>query len=271
MELADSLGVDIINTSLGYKGYDNSNYSHSSEDLNGYTTFITRAANIAFDKGILLVNSAGNSSSTGVIAPADSQSVLSIGAVNSEGSYASFSSQGSNIQPVIKPDVVAQGSQSKVINVTDDIVSSSGTSFSSPILAGAIACFVQAFPRLNIDEIMDLVRESSSQFNNPDYYLGHGIPNFLIAYNLALELSLNDFLIFPIPTIDNLNIISKWGVENYQLDILDLNGRLLYSKHFINPRESINFNEFSDGIYMLNFSYQIDGKNKSFVKKIIKK
>ena len=271
VELADSLGVDIINTSLGYKGYDNSNYSHSSEDLNGYTTFITRAANIAFDKGILLVNSAGNSSSTGVIAPADSQSVLSIGAVNSEGSYASFSSQGSNIQPVIKPDVVAQGSQSKVINVTDDIVSSSGTSFSSPILAGAIACFVQAFPRLNIDEIMDLVRESSSQFNNPDYYLGHGIPNFLIAYNLALELSLNDFLIFPIPTIDNLNIISKWGVENYQLDILDLNGRILYSKYFTNPRESINFNEFSDGIYLLNFSYQIDGKNKSFVKKIIKK
>ena len=271
VELADSLGVDIINTSLGYKGYDNSNYSHSSEDLNGYTTFITRAANIAFDKGILLVNSAGNSSSTGVIAPADSQSVLSIGAVNSEGSYASFSSQGSNIQPVIKPDVVAQGSQSKVINVTDDIVSSSGTSFSSPILAGAIACFVQAFPRLNIDEIMDLVRESSSQFNNPDYYLGHGIPNFLIAYNLALELSLNDFLIFPIPTIDNLNIISKWGVENYQLDILDLNGRILYSKYFNNPRESINFNEFSDGIYLLKFSYQIDGKNKSFVKKIIKK
>ena len=195
VELADSLGVDIINTSLGYKGYDNSNYSHSSEDLNGYTTFITRAANIAFDKGIILLNSAGNSSSSGVIAPADSQSVLSIGAVNSEGFYASFSSQGSDIQSVIKPDVVAQGYQSKVINITDEIVNSSGTSFSSPILAGAIACFVQAFPRLNVDEIMDLVRESSSQFNNPDYYLGHGIPNFSKAHSLALELSLNDFLI----------------------------------------------------------------------------
>ena len=270
-ELADSLGVDIINTSLGYKGYDNSNYSHSSEDLNGYTTFITRGANIAYDKGIILLNSAGNSSSSGVIAPADSQSVLSIGAVNSEGLYASFSSQGSDIQPVIKPDVVAQGYQSKVININDEIVNSSGTSFSSPILAGAIACFVQAFPRLNADEIMGLVRESSSQFNNPDYYLGHGIPNFSIAYDQALELSLNDFVIFPVPTRDYLNIISKWGVKNYHLDVMDLNGRLLYSKYFTSARVSINFNEFSNGIYLLNFYYQIDDKNKSFIKKIIKK
>ena len=89
--------------------------------MNGYTTFITRGANIASKKGILLVNSAGNSSINGIIAPADSQGVLSIGAVDSEGVYASFSSQGSDIQPSIKPDVVAQGYQSKVINIYDQI------------------------------------------------------------------------------------------------------------------------------------------------------
>ena len=257
VEVADSLGVDLINTSLGYKGYDNLNYSHTEDDMDGYSTFITRGANIAYEKGIILINSAGNSSFNGVIAPADSPGVLSVGAVNSEGVYASFSSQGSDIQPVIKPDIVAQGFQSKVININDDIVSNSGTSFSSPILAGAIACLVQAFPRLSVNEIMNLVRESSSQFNNPDYYIGYGIPDFSKAYDFSLELSLDDFLVFPIPTHDYINIISQWNVENYNLEIIDLRGKLLYSKSINNPRTSILINEFSNGIYILKFSYEI--------------
>ena len=261
VEVADSLGVDLINTSLGYKGYDNLNYSHTEDDMDGYSTFITRGANIAYEKGIILINSAGNSSFNGVIAPADSPGVLSVGAVNLEGVYASFSSQGSDIQPVIKPDIVAQGFQSKVININDDIVFNSGTSFSSPILAGAIACLVQAFPRLSVNEIMNLVRESSSQFNNPDYYIGYGIPDFSKAYDLALELSLDDFLVFPIPTHDYINIISQWNVENYNLEIIDLRGKLLYSKSINNPRTSILINEFSNGIYILKFSYEINGKN----------
>ena len=271
MEVADSLGVDLINTSLGYKGYDNLNYSHTEDDMDGYSTFITRGANIAYEKGIILINSAGNSSFNGVIAPADSPGVLSVGAVNLEGVYASFSSQGSDIQPVIKPDIVAQGFQSKVININDDIVSNSGTSFSSPILAGAIACLVQAFPRLSVNEIMNLVRESSSQFNNPDYYIGYGIPDFSKAYDLALELSLDDFLVFPIPTHDYINIISQWNVENYNLEIIDLRGKLLYSKSINNPRTSILINEFSNGIYILKFSYEINGKIHSIIKKIVKK
>ena len=271
VEVADSLGVDLINTSLGYKGYDNLNYSHTEDDMDGYSTFITRGANIAYEKGIILINSAGNSSFNGVIAPADSPGVLSVGAVNLEGVYASFSSQGSDIQPVIKPDIVAQGFQSKVININDDIVSNSGTSFSSPILAGAIACLVQAFPRLSVNEIMNLVRESSSQFNNPDYYIGYGIPDFSKAYDLALELSLDGFLVFPIPTHDYINIISQWNVENYNLEIIDLRGKLLYSKSINNPRTSILINEFSNGIYILKFSYEINGKIHSIIKKIVKK
>ncbi|MDC1492997.1 S8 family peptidase [Flavobacteriaceae bacterium] len=267
VEVADSLGVDIINTSLGYKSYDNVNYSHSNNDMDGFSTFITRGANIAYNKGIILINSAGNSSSNGVIAPADSAGVLSIGAVDSEGDYASFSSQGSDIQPLIKPDIVAQGYQSKVINIYDEIVSSSGTSFSSPILA----CFVQAFPRLSVDEIMNLIRQSSSQFNSPDYYIGYGIPDFSKTYELALELSLDNFLIFPIPASDYISIISKWNIENYNLEIIDLNGKLLYSKLISNPRTSVSVNEFSKGIYLLKFSYIIDNKEQILIKKIIKK
>ena len=271
VEVADSLGVDIINTSLGYKGYDNSDYSHTQLDLNGYTTFITRGANIASKKGILLVNSAGNSSTNGIIAPADSQGVLSIGAVDSEGVYASFSSQGSDIQPSIKPDVVAQGYQSKVINIYDQIVSNSGTSFSSPIMAGAIACFMQAYPRLSANEIMNLIRESSSQFNNPDYQLGYGIPNLHNAYELASNLTLDNFIVYPNPVINYLNIISQWNISNYHIDIFDINGKLIYSNYFTNPRPIINTDLFSKGIYLMKISYTIDGEYKSILKKIIKK
>ena len=271
VEVADSLGVDIINTSLGYKGYDNSDYSHTQLDLNGHTTFITRGANIASKKGILLVNSAGNSSTNGIIAPADSQGVLSIGAVDSEGVYASFSSQGSDIQPSIKPDVVAQGYQSKVINIYDQIVSNSGTSFSSPIMAGAIACFMQAYPRLSANEIMNLIRESSSQFNNPDYQLGYGIPNLHNAYELASNLTLDNFIVYPNPVINYLNIISQWNISNYHIDIFDINGKLIYSNYFTNPRPIINTDLFSKGIYLMKISYLIDGQHKSILKKIIKK
>ncbi|MDC1109066.1 S8 family serine peptidase [Flavobacteriaceae bacterium] len=271
VEVADSLGVDIINTSLGYKGYDNSDYSHTQLDLNGYTTFITRGANIASKKGILLVNSAGNSSTNGIIAPADSQGVLSIGAVDSEGVYASFSSQGSDIQPSIKPDVVAQGYQSKVINIYDQIVSNSGTSFSSPIMAGAIACFMQAYPRLSANEIMNLIRESSSQFNNPDYQLGYGIPNLHNAYELASNLTLDNFIVYPNPVINYLNVISQWNISNYHIDIFDINGKLIYSNYFTNPRPIINTDLFSKGIYLMKISYLIDGQYKSILKKIIKK
>ena len=271
VEVADSLGVDIINTSLGYKGYDNSNYSHNQLDMNGYTTFITRGANIASKKGILLVNSAGNSSINGIIAPADSQGVLSIGAVDSEGLYASFSSQGSDIQPSIKPDVVAQGYQSKVINIYDQIVSNSGTSFSSPIMAGAIACLMQAYPRLSANEIMNIIRESSSQFNNPDYQLGYGIPNLHTAYEFASNLVLDNFIVYPNPVINYLNIISQWNISNFHIDIFDINGKLTFSKYFTNPRSIINTNMFSKGIYLIKISYSIDGEDKSVLKRIIKK
>src|SRR5690606_18146504 len=99
VERADSLGVDVINTSLGYKIYDNPNYNHSNASLNGYITYITRGANMAFEKGMLLVNSAGNEGNAGINAPADSPNVLSVGAVNAGGAYASFSSVGSTNQP----------------------------------------------------------------------------------------------------------------------------------------------------------------------------
>ncbi|MEO8933720.1 MAG: S8 family serine peptidase, partial [Xanthomarina sp.] len=104
-ERADSLGVDIINSSLGYKTYDNPNYTHSNSDLDGLTTYISKGANMAFEKGILIVNSAGNSGASGLNAPADAAGVFTVGGVDANGNYAYFSSQGSVFQPSQKPDV----------------------------------------------------------------------------------------------------------------------------------------------------------------------
>ena len=127
---------------------------------------------------MLLITSAGNSGASGVGAPADAIGVFSIGAVDAAGSYASFSSQGSAFQPTQKPDVVAQGQQSAVINQNNVITANNGTSFSSPILCGAITCLWQAVPDFTNSEIREFVRESASQFTNPDNFLGYGIPDF---------------------------------------------------------------------------------------------
>ena len=226
-ERADSLGVDIINTSLGYKGYDNSDYSHTSEDLNGETTFITRGSNIASEKGMLIINSAGNSGANGVGAPADAALILSIGAVDPDGSHSSFSSQGSDIQPTLKPDVSAQGRASSVIGPDGVIVQNNGTSFSSPILSGAAACLWQAFPEMTNTQIMTFIRESASQYMTPDYFLGYGIPDFQLALEIGLEIrdiQREEFKVFPNPVTNNVEIGLPGQIEQARILIFDVLG-----------------------------------------------
>jgi hypothetical protein len=253
-ERSDSLGVDIINTSLGYKGYDNINYSHTSNDMNGNTAFITRGANIAFEKGMLLVNSAGNSGTSGVNAPADAEGVFSIGAVDENGLYASFSSQGSAIQPSQKPDVAARGAATYVIGPNNVILQNNGTSFSSPVMAGGLACLRQALPELTNTEILQLVRETASQNNSPDYLLGYGIPN--LADALSLELSNQNvdrtsFSFYPNPISDKLFIRFPSDIESAQLYIHDVLGKLIVDIA-IEPFAPADLQSLSSGMYVVN-------------------
>jgi len=258
VERADSLGVDVINTSLGYKGYDNSNYSYSSADMDGLTAFITRGANIAFEKGLLVVTSAGNSGTNGVNAPADSANVLSIGAVDSNGDYVSFSSQGSAIQPTQKPDVVARGASSYVIDETNTIVQNNGTSFSSPIMAGGIVCLWQAIPNKTNAEIMQLVRESGSQYQTPDFFLGYGIPDLKVALDVALSAEskvFNEFKIFPNPVKDNLKIVFPKDIETTTLKLYDILGKLVFDSTIYKNKKVINLENLSNGIYIVRFQH----------------
>lgn len=195
-EKADSLGVDVINTSLGYTTFDESRYDYTYSDMDGKTTFISRGAEIAFSRGMIIVNAAGNEGNNTwhyISAPADGASVLSVGAVNSTGSIAVFSSYGPTSDNRIKPDVCAQGQDAYLVNSSGNIVGGNGTSFSSPILAGLVACLWQAFPNKSNQEITQLVKESAHLFGVSTNQEGYGIPNFETIFDaLFIEESDSD-------------------------------------------------------------------------------
>ena len=269
LEHADSLGVQVINTSLGYKNFDNSNYSYSSAQLNGTTAYSSKGANIAFEKGLILINSAGNSGASGVGAPSDAAGVLSIAAVDGNGNYASFSSQGSTFQLTQKPDVAARGSGSYVINRNNQIVQSNGTSFSSPILAGGVASLIQALPNATNSEIMDYVRQSASQYSNPDFFLGYGIPDFQSTLTLGQADQLVkqlEFEIFPNPAKSNFFVKFSESLENVQLSIHNVLGQLVY-KNQLQSMKLISIETFSKGLYILTIHVE---NQKSMTFKFIK-
>ena len=185
IEYADSVGVDIVNTSLYYIYSDFAPYHYKFENLDGKTEIATQGANMAADKGILIVCCAGNESSW-VGTPCDSPNVLAVGAVNNKGIISDFSSFGLTVDGRIKPDVVALGSDAAVISQSGTYIDyRNGTSYSSPILCGLAACLWQANPKLTNKQVIDIIRKSADRYNNPQLPYGYGIPNMQKAYELA--------------------------------------------------------------------------------------
>lgn len=185
-ERSDSLGVDVINTSLGYSTFDNPNYNHAYSDMDGASTYISKGAEIAASRGIMVVVSAGNSGSSDwhyITAPADAKSVLSVGAVDASQQTAFFSSFGPTADGRIKPDITAQGVNAYVIDGTGSIAVANGTSFSAPIVSGLIACLWQANPRVKMEDLLQWIRESADQYTAPTDQGGFGIPNFKTLYD----------------------------------------------------------------------------------------
>jgi len=271
-ERADSLGVDVINTSLGYSTFDESKYNYTPADMDGNTTFITKGSNIAVEKGLLLVNSAGNSGNDGswgiITAPADGNA-FTIGAVNASGNYASFSSRGRTPNIPVKPDVVAQGASVYVISSSGTVVTSNGTSFSSPIIAGGMACLVQAFPNKTNVELMQLVRESASIYSNPTIQLGYGIPDFESAFQTLATSENNrsvNIQIFPNPAKATVQINFPEGFKNASITIGTLLGKTIKSYTTNTTYKNIDVSELASGMYLL----QIEANGMQFTKKLIK-
>ena len=187
-EFADSAGVDIINSSLGYNDYDDAPDYYHQRDLDGKTALISRTASMLAKKGIILVNSAGNSGMgpwKKISFPADANDILTVGAVNMEKKNAPFSGVGPTQDGRVKPDVMALGSPASLISGRGSIIRDMGTSFSTPLVAGLVACLWQALPEKTALEIIELVRQTGSNAKDPDNIFGYGIPNFWRAYMIG--------------------------------------------------------------------------------------
>ena len=271
VERADSLGVNIINTSLGYTTFDQSRFNYLQTEMDGTSTFISRGANVATEKGLLVVNSAGNSgnSSWGIItAPADAN-VFTVGAVDMYGNYASFSSRGPTTDGRIKPDVMAQGIQTAVINQNGVIVGNNGTSFASPIIAGSMACLWQAMPEKTNLELMEIVRASASLYSNPSVEMGYGIPDFLEAYYGELDegsLFLEEVGWFPNPTSDLVTIQTSVGNRILGCKVYNLTGALILSNDVVAKEVELDLTHHPKGIYFV----EVYLNQKTITLKIIK-
>ena len=215
-ELCDSIGVDIINTSLGYTVFQDSTQDHVYADMDGATTRISIAAGIASRKGMIPVTSAGNLGNSEwyhISAPADALDILAVGAVDEEGWHASFSSHGPSADGRVKPDVAAMGQGTIGIGPDGEVSALSGTSFSSPLVAGLAACLWQLHPDRTATEIMDAIRRSSSRYTTPDEQLGHGIPDFMLAHHLldglltgTVDHGGTTVPVYPMPFTDRLHV-----------------------------------------------------------------
>jgi serine protease AprX len=267
-EYADSMGADIISSSLGYTTFDVTSTSHTYQDMDGNTTISARAADLAASKGILVLISAGNeglSSWQHISTPSDGDSVLAIGAVDSNKNYASFSSIGPSADGRIKPDLAAQGVSVTVGSYSGGFTTSSGTSFACPLTAGLAAGIWQAFPSLTNMQIADAMRKSASQYSHPDKFLGYGIPGYSKAKEYINDSILNigiDFKVFPVPLREG-NLFFTIGSEYFHqpvtIKVYDMLGRFVAEDSLTitgwKTETSINATSIRDGVYVLRFYF----------------
>lgn len=186
VEFADSVGVDVINTSLGYYSFDDKSKNYKYRDLDGRHALMSRQASHIADKGMILVCSAGNSGAGSwkkITPPGDADNVLTVGAIDKRAVLATFSSVGNTADHRVKPDVVAVGVGSDVIRTDGNQGRANGTSFSSPIMCGMVTCLWQACPTLTAKEVIELVRRSGDRAGFPDNIYGYGVPDMWKVYN----------------------------------------------------------------------------------------
>lgn len=188
VEFADSVGADVINASLGYRAFDDTSKDYAYRHLDGRYSLISRQASMTADKGMVLVCSAGNEGMKTwkkITPPADADHVLTVGAVNTSGMNALFSSVGNTTDNRIKPDVMAVGYQAAVAGTAGETSVANGTSFASPILCGLVACLWQACPQLTAKQLIELVRLVGDRADTPDNVFGYGIPDMWKAYKIS--------------------------------------------------------------------------------------
>ncbi|MEY3186586.1 MAG: hypothetical protein RL675_410 [Bacteroidota bacterium] len=279
-ERADSLGIDMISSSLGYTTFDDPSMNYNYGDMNGKNTSITKAAELAFKKGMIVMNSAGNSGTNSwkfIGAPADGEHVLAVGAVNATGQVAPFSSFGPSFDQRTKPDIASVGWGTSLISSNGSAATGNGTSFSNPNIAGLIACLWQAFPEMSNIDIITAVKKSGSQYLNPDTRIGFGIPDMKKAFTLLeiQRISKNNpglfnqstLKAFPNPFLNKIKLIYKAPVSGtLDLRMLDITGKVIRKetkqilKNEVYLFEWNNLEILQGGAYFITYS-DASGKN----------
>ncbi len=263
-EYADSLGVDVCSTSLGYITFDMSQWNHPFEHYDGKTAPMSIGAEIAASRGMICMNAAGNEGdgncTLGI--PADAEHIVTVGAVNAAGDRASFSSVGPTYDGRIKPDVMAMGEGTYVASGYGSwwpYYNGNGTSFATPVLAGAVACLRQARPYSSVQEICDALRASGNRADNPDSKYGYGIPDFSQALELLKveehAVAANEIInVYPNPSQGEVKVALKEGAKA-DVTVYDITGRQLYTYTFngLNHTTLENYlNTLGTGVYFIN-------------------
>jgi hypothetical protein len=244
-ERADSAGVDIISSSLGYSTFDDKTMNYDkTTDLDGKKAVITKAATLAIERGIVVICSAGNegNNSWGTITPpADADGIIAVGSVTSTGARSNFSSRGPTSDNRIKPDVVAMGSGVSVIRPNGTNGYASGTSLAAPIVTSLIAGLMERFPDIDPNIVAQQVVQTASQYDNPDNLLGYGIPSYYAA-KAALEnmTPFEEISVYPNPT-DTGKFLVQFKTIDVQatITVYDLQGKML-STHVVEVKRSNN-------------------------------
>lgn len=276
IEFADSAGVDIVNSSLGYTRFDESTMNYQYSQFDGKTTITARAAAMAVEKGMLVVNSAGNYGNGTwqyIGTPADADHILAVGAVDESGIKTSFSSVGPTFDQRIKPDVMARGYRVPVTGLKNDIVYVSGTSYASPLIAGLSACLWQKYQSLPVKDIRQAIIKSSDRYLIPDTMYGHGIPNFeLAAASLEVILENDSISIFPNPIIANSSISLYTSFDDMvRIELVNSIGQIVYKIDNLQIHKGYNslfpfsrIAHLNNGVYF----FRLTGNDKMHVRKV---
>ncbi len=193
IEWMEGLGVDITTGSLGYSEFDPGEKSYTYQDMNGNTTIVTQACNLAFERGVVTFAAAGNEGTSKwhyITAPADAYKILAVGSVNPDGTKASFSSFGPTSDGRIKPEIVAQGTSDYHAVSGGGYSFGSGTSYSCPIAAGIGSMVLSAFPYLTNEQVRQILIQTANNSSSPNNEIGYGLVSALNAItspNLSFE------------------------------------------------------------------------------------
>jgi len=276
-EFADSIGADVINSSLGYYSFFDSSTNYKYSNLDGETSISVFGAEQAFAKGMLVVTSAGNEGNNSwkyIITPADGKNVLAVGAAKADSTRASFSSFGPSADGRIKPDVSAVGQEAAVQTQSGEIGLANGTSFSSPITAGFATCLWQALPNLNNRQIYLAIKTSGHLASNPNNELGYGFPDFNKAFDydsgITNSIAQNSIIISPNPFASNINVTIKIPFSgNVTYTLFNITGKAIKSG-VLTPDITMNIsglNNISAGVYILQLKYSSNSISYKIIKK----